>query len=52
VRDARAFPAATFAFCGVVGIAEQLDSTPAAVVLVTAALGAIVTVGLRSLRHS
>ena len=51
-RDARAFPAVTFAFCGAVGLAEQIGSTPVAVALVGSALAAIVTVGLRSLRHS
>jgi len=51
-RDSRMFAGATFAFCGVVGVAEQLGSRPAGAALIAAALAGIVTVGLRSLRHS
>ena len=50
--DARLFAGATFAFCGAVGVAEQVATTPATVALVAATLAALVTVGLRSLRHS
>jgi len=51
-RDPRLLAAATFLFCAAVGFAEQLGSDLARGVIVVAALAGIVTVALRSLRHS
>jgi len=51
-RDPRLFAAAAFFFCGAIGFAERLDSDAARAVVVVLAVAVIVTVGLRSLRHS
>jgi hypothetical protein len=51
-RDPRLFAGAAFFFCGAIGLAERLASDAARAAVVVFALAAIVTVGLRSLRHS